>query len=139
MHYNFFDWRSHKLPFEAETENAEGAEVEGSLEATENEQQPMRRIPIPGTDEKILVPKRRDNRIIRTTPAIRMGVHMPTQATKAAKQPEHEQYAEDTGEAEGKKRDRRRDDRPYLPDLSRILYQPWLFHGTPMWAKLQGR
>lgn len=138
-HYNFFDWRSHKLPFEAETENAEGAEVEGSLEATENEQQPMRRIPIPGTDEKILVPKRRDNRIIRTTPAIRMGVHMPTQATKAAKQPEHEQYAEDTGEAEGKMRDRRRDDRPYLPDLSRILYQPWLFHGTPMWAKLQGR
>ena len=38
-----------------------------------------------------------------------------------------------------KKKDRRRDDRPRLPNLSRILYQPWLFHGTPMWGKLQGR
>ncbi len=28
---------------------------------------------------------------------------------------------------------------PPLPDLSRVLYQPWLFHGTPLWAKLQGR
>jgi len=37
------------------------------------------------------------------------------------------------------KKDRRRDDRPHLPNLSRILYQPWQFHGTPMWAKLRGR
>lgn len=133
VHYNFFDWRSYTLPVEAETET----QVEGLPNAAEEVRKPVRRIPVPGTREAVPVPKRRENRVVRTTPAMRMGVHSSRPPKKTAAQPEQDQGAASTEEAQ--KKDRRNDDRPYLPDLSRILYQPWLFHGTPMWAKLQGR
>ncbi len=69
----------------------------------------------------------------------RMGVLQPSQPKGSAQKADSAEEAEASGGATQKKRDRRRDDRPHLPDLARVLYQPWLFHGTPMWAKLQGR
>ena len=82
---------------------------------------------MPGTDQRISVPQRRSVPKDRSTPAMRLGIVSPSRPRPVS-----------DGE-ERKKPDRRHDDRPFLPDLSRILYQPWLFHGTPMWAKLQGR
>ncbi len=70
---------------------------------------------------------------------MRMRVHQPSQPKSSGQEADSAEEAEASGGATRKKRDRRRDDRPHLPDLARILYQPWLFHGTPMWAKLQGR
>ena len=97
----------------------------------------MRRLVVPGTDKTILVPLRRAARARRTTPAMRMGVQIPS-APKASSissiepeadvgeghpeiEPEAVKMAAD-GECEVKRRDRRRDDRPFLPDISRILY-----------------
>jgi hypothetical protein len=68
-------------------------------------------ITAPGTGTRIEVPKRRRAAPLQRTPAMRAGIHRET----------------DDGAA------------PLLPNLSRVLYQPWLFHGTPLWAKLQGR
>ncbi len=139
VHYNFFDWRPYRLPLNEETERVEAAAEEGSPKPAEDHEQRLRRIPVPGTATAILVPKRRANRVVRTTPAMRMGVHQPPQPKRSAERPDQLGEAQDAGEPKPRTRDQRRDDRPNLPDLSRILYQPWLFHGTPMWAKLQGR
>lgn len=136
VHYNYFDWRTYSSPVLPD----DGGPIDPTT-------QRVRKLPVPGTDKSILVPLRRQTRARRTTPAMRMGVHIP----RPPKKPSHsdeisaETSAETVAESQcgkpkaGKKKDRRRDDRPNLPDLSRILYQPWLFHGTPMWAKLQGR
>ena len=66
---------------------------------------------IPGTDERIEVPKRRRRAPVRRTPAMRAGIHCV---------------------AEG-------EENPAMPNLSRVPYQPWLLHGTPLWAKLKVR
>ena len=114
----------------------------------------VRPLKVPGTNE---VPLRRKTRVRRTTPAMRMGVHsaqfsahqsvkMDAETGGSADnnrdpdevQQEILQAGEGLDSLEQKK-DRRRDDRPHLPNLLSILYQPWLFHGTPMLAKLQGR
>lgn len=68
-------------------------------------------ITAPSTGTKIVVPKRRQAAPILRTPAMRAGIRR----------------VQDDAEL------------PPLPDLSRVLYQPWLFHSTPLWAKLQGR
>jgi hypothetical protein len=66
---------------------------------------------VPGSDIEVEVPQERRLTPILRTPAMRAGIHEVDREEKA----------------------------PSLPDLSRILYQPWLFHGTPLWGKLQGR
>ena len=66
---------------------------------------------VPGSDRRIEVPKRRRRAPVRRTPAMRAGIHRV---------------------ADG-------DDDPAPPDPSRMLYQPWLLHGTPLWAKLRVR
>ena len=66
---------------------------------------------VPGTDRRIEVPKRRRRAPLRRSHAMRAGIHQ----TKPG------------------------DDNPKLPNLAKVLYQPWLFHGTPMWGRLQNR
>lgn len=60
---------------------------------------------------KIKVPKRRRSAPIQRTPAMRAGIQTAKEGEKM----------------------------PPLPALKRILYKPWLFHGIPLWGKLQGR
>jgi hypothetical protein len=98
VHYNFFELREYVSPINKH------AETEYVPEGTTS-------LAVPGTDQRITVPKRRRLAPIERTPAERAGIHASPIDSKQAK----------------------------LPDLSRILYQPWLFHGTPLWAKLQGR
>jgi hypothetical protein len=141
VHYNFFDWRPYRTPLEAYASTAEGPTADASEDAADpakNGEQ-LRRLTVPGTDKAILVPRRRAGKVIRTTPAMRMGLHQPSQPKDTSREGVRATEEETSGGATKKKQDRRRDDRPHLPDLARILYQPWLFHGTPMWAKLQGR
>lgn len=140
VHYNFFDWRDYASPINPKN-------------VAEEIEPRTRQLAVPGTNKTILVPLRRSTETQRTTPAMRMGVHIPSGQDKPDAEaygldepgPNVEKVADSVREcisesdSKPKKVDRRNDDRPYLPDLSRILYQPWLFHGTPMWAKLQGR
>ncbi len=124
VHYNFFDWRPFNPP--TTTDGILEEELDRDDDAA-MEPGPTRSLAVPGTDQRISVPQRRSVPKDRSTPAMRLGVVSPS---RPRPRPEGE---------ERNKPDRRQDDRPFLPDLSRILYQPWLFHGTPMWAKLQGR
>ncbi len=147
VHYNFFDWRT----YQPAVDSAEESGLEGV--GGGNVKPRMRQLVVPGTNQKIFVPLRRATQPKRTTPAIRMGVLTPSAprkraadeaAVNAAARTSQDNTQNDPGSemaasSQKEKKDLRRDDRPYLPDLSRILYQPWLFHGTPMWAKLQGR
>lgn len=66
---------------------------------------------VPGTDRRIEVPKRRRRTPLKRSPAMRARI----QSVK----PDNEN--------------------PKLPNLAKVLYQPWLFHGTPLWNKLQSR
>ncbi len=66
---------------------------------------------VPGSETEVEVPQERRLTPILRTPAMRADIHEVDAIVKA----------------------------PALPDLSRILYQPWLFHGTALWGKLQGR
>ena len=142
VHYNFFDWRTYQSPVDPD-------DVSEANDLSINAKPRMRQLDVPGTNQKILVPLRRTTQAKRTTPAMRMGVQKPAARRKqsdddtlmevTAKTPQDEPNLKINASASKVKSERRRDDRPYLPDLSRILYQPWLFHGTPMWAKLQGR
>ena len=68
-------------------------------------------IAVPGGDDRVTVPKRRRLAPVERTPAMRAAIQAGPIGSEA----------------------------PKLPDLTKILYQPWLFHGTPLWAKLQGR
>ena len=98
MHYNFFELREYVSPINKDLE-------------TEYIPEGIASIAIPGTDQRIRVPKRRRLTPIERRPAERGGIlASPKEGVE-----------------------------PKVPDLSRILYQPWLFHGTPLWAKLQGR
>ncbi len=103
----------------------------------------MRSLPIPGTDRSVVVPVRRSVEVTRTTPAMRPGIHRSAEASRITEDIAHAEEAiaaqDGSGEFASKVNDRRRDERSYLPNLACILYQPWLFHGTPMWPKLQGR
>ncbi|WP_126623190.1 hypothetical protein [Oceaniglobus ichthyenteri] len=161
IYYNFFDWRAYASPDEDEATAPEKDEAaspdKDKSTITDDDARVMRRLKVPGTNETIDVPLRRKTRVQRTTPAMRMGVHSAQYTSPSSARSDDEtggiadgnrdpdearQEALQTGEGfepVGKKKDRRRDDRPRLPNLSRILYQPWLFHGTPMWGKLQGR
>ncbi len=98
VHYNFFELREYVSPINKDLE-------------TEYIPEGIASIAIPGTDQRITVPKRRRLTPIERTPAERAGI---LASPKEGVQPK-------------------------VPDVSRILYQPWLFHGTPLWAKLQGR
>ena len=98
VHYNFFELRTYVSPINKHDE-------------TEYVSSGTTSIAVPGTKERVTVPKRRRLAPIERTPAMRAGIHQEP--------------------ADG--------ENPKLPDLSRVLYQPWLFHGTPLWSKLQGR
>lgn len=66
---------------------------------------------VPGTDQTIKVPKRREKAPILRTPAMRLGLDRVRDEKKSQK----------------------------APDPRRILYRPWLFHGTPLWKKFETR
>lgn len=119
VHYNYFDWRTYTPPEDVLEDDGDATMLK------------MRRLRIPSRDSSVSVPQRRTIQKKRTTPAMRLGVQQPSSLRK--------DVVVEEGTSGRAKKDRRRDDRPYLPNLARVLYQPWLFHGTPMWAKLQGR
>ncbi|EKE45715.1 hypothetical protein OCGS_0134 [Oceaniovalibus guishaninsula JLT2003] len=90
VHYNFFDWRPYRTPLEADASTAEGpatgAAEDGAGPAENGEQ--LRRLTVPGTDKVIFVPKRRANKVARTTPAMRMGVQQPSQPKDSGQEAE---------------------------------------------------
>lgn len=65
----------------------------------------------PGSKVKVKAPKQRKLAPIQSTPAIRLGAdaRRMTSTTRAT------------------------------PDPRRILYRPWLYHGTPLWKKFETR
>lgn len=67
-------------------------------------------IRVHGSDERVSFGKQRRLKPKKRTPAMRAGIHKVRE-----------------GDVET---------RP--PSLSKVLYQPWLFNGTPMWGKLNG-
>lgn len=67
---------------------------------------------VPGSESKIKVSKRRHLAPRKETPAMRLGI------TPVPKDPEIA---------------------PKAPDLTRVLYRPWLYAGTPLFGKLEGR
>lgn len=66
---------------------------------------------IPGSNDMIQVPKRRAKTPVLRTPAMRLGADL---VPKDSKQPK-------------------------TPDPRRVLYRPWLFHGTPLWRRFEVR
>jgi hypothetical protein len=98
VYYNFFELRTYVSPINKHDE-------------TEYVQRGTTSIAMPGSDERITVPKRRRLAPVKRTPAMRAGIQ-----------------AGPIGDGD-----------PKLPDLTKVLYQPWLFYGTPLWSKLQGR
>lgn len=83
----------------------------GSTKGTEEVSSGLSSIKVPGTDEVVKVEKRRKAAPILSTPAVRLG------ADKRPKGADMEK----------------------APDPRRILYRPWLFHGTPLWRKFETR
>lgn len=71
----------------------------------------MSAIRVPGSDETIEVPKRATTSPVMLTPAMRLGA--------------------DSVKANGRTRK--------APDPRRVLYRPWLYHGTPLWKKFETR
>jgi len=68
-------------------------------------------IRVPGTKEYLKKKKRRNSAPILSTPAVRLG------ADKRSKGADMEK----------------------APDPRRVLYRPWLFHGTPLWRRFETR
>jgi hypothetical protein len=66
---------------------------------------------IPGTSDRIEVPKRRQAVPLKRTPAMRAGI-----------------VKIDSGS-----------ETPGVPEFKKVLYRPWLFYGTPLFGKLEGR
>lgn len=66
---------------------------------------------VPGTKETIEVPKLATTSPVMLTPAMRLGA--------------------DPEKANGRPRK--------APDPRRVLYRPWLYHGTPLWRKFEDR
>lgn len=65
---------------------------------------------VPGKQTRLVVPKRRRLAPLERTPAMRAGIQEIQPGEDAAP-----------------------------PDPARVLYKPWLLHGTPLWSKLGGR
>lgn len=66
-------------------------------------------IAVPGSSRRIEVPQRRRLAPVKRTPAMRAGIHGVD----------------------------RNDEKPKVPQMDELLYEPWLFHGTPLWDKLK--
>ena len=66
---------------------------------------------IPGSNDMIQVPKRRAKTPVQRTPAMRLGADLVPKDSKQAKS----------------------------PDPRRVLYRPWIFHGTPLWRRFETR
>lgn len=92
VYYNFFEPRQYVTPL-------------NKHEETEKVSGKRRSIKVPGTDERIEIEARRRLTPIKTTPAMRLGLH------KSRK----------------------------MPEPHRVLYKPWLYYGTPLWEKFEGR
>ncbi|MCK0169783.1 hypothetical protein MWU53_01790 [Aliiroseovarius sp. S1123] len=75
---------------------------------TEEVEMTMSSIAVPGENIRIPVEKHRKRAPIENTPAIRLGVQKVSSE----------------------------DEQPSLPNLSRVLYKPWLLYGTPLWTRL---
>ncbi|WP_167648091.1 hypothetical protein [Mameliella alba] len=71
----------------------------------------MSSIRIPGTKKTLEVPKMATTAPVMLTPAMRLGA--------------------DPEKPNGRRRK--------APDPRRILYKPWLYHGTPLWGKFESR
>lgn len=95
--YNFFELRQYVSPI-------------NKHDGTAYVQDGTTSLVVPGSDQRIEVPKRRRLAPVKRTPAMRAGIHHVKPGP----------------------------DNPKPPNLARVLYQPWLFHGTPLWRKLQG-
>lgn len=71
----------------------------------------MSSIGIPASKDKMKVRKRRAKTPVLRTPAMRLGADPVAKDSK----------------------------QPRSPDPRRILYRPWLFHGTPLWRRFESR
>lgn len=71
----------------------------------------MSAIRVPGRKETVEVPKRVTTTPVMLTPAMRLGA--------------------DPAPRNGRQRKE--------PDVRRVLYRPWLYHGTPLWRKFEDR
>lgn len=98
IHYNFFEVRQY-------------VSLINKHEETTYVQDGTTSLAVPGTDQRIKVPKRRRRAPLKRSPAMQAGIPQV--------KPDNEN--------------------PKLPNLAKVLYQPWLFHGTPLWSKLQDR
>ncbi len=98
IYYNWFDPRS----YVSELNEEEATEASTAGTSTRR---------VPGSSERITVPKQRKRVSIKQTPAMRLGLQRRT-GKPAPTEP---------------------------PDLHRVLYQPWLFHGTPVWTRFEAR
>lgn len=98
VYYNFFELRQYISPINRHEETEEVAAGTTSLM-------------IPGTSDRIEVPKRRRAAPLKRTPAMRAGIVKVDPA----------------------------DETPRVPELNKVLYRPWLFYGTPLFGKLEGR
>lgn len=83
----------------------------GGSKGTEAVSAGISSIRVPGTNEVVKIEKRRKIAPILSTPAIRLG------ADKRSKGADMEKAL----------------------DPRRVLYRPWLFHGTPLWRKFETR
>ncbi|MEZ5721684.1 MAG: hypothetical protein R3D59_08450 [Paracoccaceae bacterium] len=80
-------------------------------ESTEKVEKGLSSVTVPGSKETVKVPKRRKKTPVMRTPAMRLGAD-PIEDPKKTQRP---------------------------PDPRRVLYRPWLFHGTPLWRKFEDR
>lgn len=83
------------------------------LDMAEEGQEPeMTTRRIPGTDRVVQMIKKQVRRPVYRTPAMRLGI-------------QREEYD--------------RHGALIMPSLHRVLYRPWLYWGTPVWAKMENR
>lgn len=65
---------------------------------------------VPGSSDRLTVPKQRQRVSIKQTPEMRLGLQSRFRSATPCE----------------------------APDLHRVLYKPSLLHGTPIWTRLEG-
>lgn len=98
----YFNWFEPRRYTGAPTPEKSTIEVEGG----------DRLVKIPGSDEVVIIPKRRGSVPILTTPAMRLGADVRPSAKSNSSRP---------------------------LDPRRVFYRPWLFHSTPLWKRFEQR
>ncbi|WP_304617934.1 hypothetical protein [Paracoccus sp. (in: a-proteobacteria)] len=97
IYYNWFDPRSYVS--ELNENDATQAVPPGTVAKR-----------VPGSSDRITIPKQRKRVSIKQTPAMRLGLQGRAGSATPCK----------------------------APDLHRVLYKPWLLYGTPIWSRLAG-